>query len=693
MRITWKRMAVVSTGALLLSVVGQAKPTDATNPAKVDRPLASLPYTPSLDVASMDQKVNPCEDFYAYACGSWIARNPVPADQASWSVYGKLEDENQRFLWGALEDAAKPRKDRTIVEQEIGDYFAACMDEAAIEKAGLHPIQPELDAITKLRSIDDLPAYLAQSHLSNGHGMLFGFSADQDFANSEQVIAFADAGGLGLPDRDYYTKTDAKSVEIRAKYLDHVAEMLGLLGEPAAQARAHAEKIVAIETDLAKASLTRVEQRNPYNLYHKVDRAGLQALTPSFAWDRYLAGIGIGSINTINVEQPKFYTQMEAELKSVDLDTWKEYLSWHVVSSRAPYLSHKLADADFNFYSKYLRGIAQQKPRWKRCARFVDRDLGEALGQVFVKKTFGPEIKNRTVAMTQGIEKAMEEEVKTLAWMSPKTKDHAIEKLHTILNKVGYPEKWRDYSSVKIERNDFVGNVVRAETFESKRQLGKIGKPLDRGEWGMTPPTVNAYYNAQMNDINFPAGVLQPPLFDFRMDDAPNYGNTGATIGHELTHGFDDEGRQFDGKGNLRDWWTKKDAAQFEKRASCVVDQYAKYTIVDDIKINSKLTLGEDVADLGGTVLAYRAWKRATQNQQLSNVDGFSPDQRFFIGMAQWACENERDENKRVSAITNPHSPNQYRVNGVVSNMPEFAKAFSCKPTQPMVHASPCKVW
>jgi len=692
MRISWKLTVLFATAMTTGVALGRA-----TTPApsdKPERPLASMPYTPSLDPAAMDKSVDPCVDFYAYSCGGWIKENPIPPDQAHWSVYGKLADENVRFLWGALEEAAQPKPGRLPVEQQIGDYFAACMDEAAVEKAGAAPLRAELDTIAKMRSLTELPAFLGKEHLAmHGSGMLFGFGSTQDAADSNSVIAEAGAGGLGLPDRDYYVKTDKKSVEVRDKYLAHVAEMLALSGEPAATAKKHAQKILAFETTLAKASLTRVERRNPYNLYHKVDRAKLQAMTPSFKWDAYLTATGSPSLSTFNVDQPAFLAAVEKQLTAVDLDTWKAYLRWHLVSDRAPYLSKAFVDADFAFYSKYLRGVVAQRPRWKRCVHMVDRDLGEARGQVFVKKTFGADVKQRTVAMTAGVERAMESEIRALPWMGAKTKEQALGKLHTIVNKVGYPDKWRDYSSVKIARDDFAGDVARAGIFESRRELDKVGKPLDRGEWGMTPPTVNAYYNPQMNDINFPAGVLQPPLFDAKLDDAPNFGNTGATIGHELTHGFDDEGRQFDAKGNLRDWWTKEDGAQFEKRAACVSDQYAQYVIVDDIKINSKLTLGEDVADLGGTWLAYLAWKAATHGQKLQAIGGFSPEQRFFVGMAQWACENERPEDLRVNAVTNPHSPGKYRINGVVANMPEFAKAFACRAGQPMVRATPCKIW
>jgi endothelin-converting enzyme/putative endopeptidase len=523
--------------------------------------------------------------------------------------------------------------------------------------------------------------------------MLFGFGSNQDYADATSVIAFALAAGLGLPDRDYYTKTEAKSEETRQKYLEHVQKMFELLGDTPDAARASTKTVMEIETALAKASLTRVDKRDPYKLFHKMTRKQLEALNPSFGWERYLNDVGLSSVSEVNVTEPEFFKQLEAQLKSRKLADWKTYLRWHAAHAHAQYLSTPFVQANFEFYNKYLRGVTQLAPRWKRCVRSVDRELGQALGKVFVEKTFGPDMKQRTLSMTREIQKAMEGDIRQLTWMGDATKKQALEKLHGMVNKIGYPDQWRDYSSVRIARDDFAGSVSRAIEFESKRQLAKIGKPLDRGEWQMTPPTVNAYYDPQMNDINFPAGVLQPPLFDPKMDDAPNYGNTGATIGHELTHGFDDEGRQFDAKGNLHDWWTKEDAAQFEKRAQCVSDQYGQYTVVDDIKINSKLTLGEDVADLGGTILAYLAWKDASHGQTLQPIDGFTPDQRFFIGVAQWACGDERAESKRAGAITDPHSPDQYRINGVVSNMPEFGAAFSCKGGQPMVREKACRVW
>jgi len=640
----------------------------------------------------MDRSVDPCTDFFRYSCGAWVKKNPIPPDQARWDVYAKLAEDNQRFLWGILEQASKPAANRSLVEIEIGDFFYACMD--AVEKAGAAPLKPGLDEIAALKSTRELPAFLGREHLNiSGSHMMFGFGSNQDYADSSRVIAFATAGGLGLPDRDYYVKTDAKSQETRQKYVDHIQKMFELLGEDPQAAKTHAQTVMDIETALAKVSLTRVEKRDPYKQFHKMTRAQLQALTPAFQWTEYFKTSNVPDTSTINVTEPAFYKELQTLLQSRSLADWKTYLRWHLVHAEAPYLSSFFVGANFDFYNKYLQGLEEMPPRWKRCVRRVDADLGEALGQEFVRKTFGPDTKQRALIMTKGIEAAMESEIRQLPWMGDATKQRALEKLHGIVNKIGYPDKWRDYSSIKIGREDYFGDVERATAFESRRELAKIGKPVDRTEWEMTPPTVNAYYDPQMNDINFPAGVLQPPLFDPKVDDSPNYGDTGATIGHELTHGFDDEGRQFDAKGNLKDWWTKSDAQEFQQRADCVSEQYSSYIIVDDIKINGKLTLGEDVADLGGTFLAYLAWKSATKGQDLQPADGLSPDQRFFVGMAQWACGDERPETKRMDAITNPHSPLEYRVNGVVSNMPEFGQAFACRVGQPMVRAKPCKIW
>jgi putative endopeptidase len=690
---------MVHTGELMLSKLPVALAATALClvvmrlPAQeAAQPFQSMPYSPSLDLSSLDRSVDPCVDFYKFTCGGWQKKNPIPTDRASWSVYAKLGNDNEQFLWGILEADAKAT-DRTAVQQKVGDYFAACMNTAAIDALGVKPVQPGLARIDALKTRPELLTAIGSLHHEYQGSFFFGSSTDQDALDSSLVIVAVDAGGLGLPDRDYYLKTDDKSVKLREQYVAYIQKLMMLGGESAAQAKSDADATLRIETALAKASLTRVERRDPHNTYHMMTIEELGKIAPSFDWPRYFATQGAPGVAKVNVAQPEFIKAVQEELTTESLDALRGYLRFHLLTSAAPYLTHPLEQADFDFYSTTLRGVPAMPPRWKKCTRGVDGDLGEALGQEFVKRTFSADTKAKTQQMTEQVEAAMQHEIENLDWMSPATKQEALRKLKVIRNKIGYPDQWRDYTALEIKPDDYIGNVTRSYRFEDARQWHKLGKPVDRNEWGMTPPTVNAYFNSQMNDINFPAGVLQPPLYDTKLDDAPNYGNTGATIGHELTHAFDDEGRQFDDKGNLRDWWTAADAKGFEDRINCVRDQYAQYIVVDDIHINSKLTSGEDVADLGGTLLAYIAWKKQTAGQQLVSADGFTPDQRFFVGMAQWACENERPEVLRVRAITDPHSPGYARINGVVSNLPEFQKAFSCKAGQPMVHAPTCKVW
>jgi putative endopeptidase len=662
--------------------------------AEAQAPLESFPYTPGLDTSAMDRTADACVDFYQYACGGWLKANPIPPDQASWDVYRKLTDDNQRFLWGILDGLAKRTAGRNATQAKIGDYFAACMDEEAVEKRGLVPLQASLARIDRIATRRGLAPALAELHLATGDASLFfGFGSGQDYADATRVIAFASAGGLGLPDRDYYLKDDERSRDLRAKYVEHVARTFGLLGESAEDAKAHAATVMRIETALATATLTRVEQRDPYKLFHKMGRAELARLAPAFDWNAYLARLGVAHVKAFNVTQPAFFQALQKEIDTESLADLRAYLRWHVASAASPFLTRAFVEANFDFYSRTLRGVPEMRPRWKRCVSLVDSQLGEALGQEFVRRAFSPELKAKALRMTREIEQAMRTDIESLTWMGPQTKRQALAKLASLVNKIGYPDKWRDYSAVVVKRGDFYGNVERAQRFESRRDLRKIGKPLDRGEWNMTPPTVNAYYDPQMNDINFPAGVLQPPLYDPKMDDAPNYGDTGGTIGHELTHAFDDEGRKFDAHGNLREWWTAEDAKAFEARASCVVDQYAKYTVVDDIRINSQLTQGEDIADLGGLILAWMAWETETAGTKPESRDGLTPPQRFFVGYAQWACQNDRPENMRMKALTDPHSPPRYRVNGLVVNMPEFQEAFACKAGQPMVSEKRCRVW
>jgi putative endopeptidase len=684
--------------SLFLAVAVSLAAAPAPSTPQVSDP--PLPYSPSLDLASMDRSIDPCVDLYHYSCGGWQKKNPIPPDQTSWSVYGKLYQDNLTYLRGMLEQAAQPSEQRNAVTQKIGDFYAACMDDAAVEKRGVAAIQPELDAIGQLKSAKQLAPLLARLQVtyfrySYTSSMLFSAGSTQDPDDSEQVIAEVDQGGLGMPDRDYYTKDDAKTKETREHYLQHVQKVFQLIGDSPAAAAKSAATVLRLETALAKASLTRVERRDPHKLVHKMKLADLAQLAPGFDWAAYYREAQYPQFAILNVGAPEFIKQLNALLTSEPIDSWKAYLRFHVADTSSPYLASKFVEENFEFYRKYLRGATEQQPRWKRCVQYVNYGLGEALGQVYVARMFSPELKKSTLDMVQGIEQAMGQRIRALDWMSPQTKEQALLKLAGIRNKIGYPDTWRDYGSVKIARDDFAGNVERAHLFEGRRDIGKIGKPVDRGEWEITAPTVDAYYDPQMNDINFPAGVLQPPLYDPKMDDAPNYGDTGGTIGHELTHGFDDEGSQFDARGNLKDWWTKEDRAQFDARTKCVEEQYSGYVSVEDVHVNGMLTLGENVADLGGELLAYMAWKDATKGKTLNAVDGLTPEQRFFIGFAQWDCANERPEEMRVRATTDPHSPARYRINGVVVNMPEFAAAFSCKPDQPMVKPADkvCRIW
>ncbi len=638
----------------------------------------------------MDRSVDPCTDFFAYSCGGWIKKNPIPPDQSSWDTYSKMQDENLARLRSILEEASLPDAGRSAVSQKIGDYYASCIDEKAIDAKGVEPLKSRFNAIANIQSKSDLADIAAQMVRNN---VLFHFGSIQDFRDANQVIADADQGGLGLPDRDYYTKTDDKSKELRQKYLAHVQKMFELLGDKPDASSAEAQTVMRIETALAQGSMTRVERRDPKALDHKMTSAEFEKLAPQFGWNVYFTKVGLPSLASLNVSSPNFFKTLSQQLDKESLADWKTYLRWHLVHADAPFLSTPFVNENFAFYGKTLQGQEELQPRWKRCTEGVDNDLGEALGEAYVDKYFSPEAKDKVLKMVKEIEDAMQKDIDSLSWMSPATKQQALIKLHGVRNKIGYPDKWRDYSKLEIVRGDELGNVERSRKFEFNRQLDKIGKPVDRGEWQMTPPTVNAYYDPQMNDINFPAGVLQPPAYDPSSDAAPNYGDTGGTIGHELTHGFDDEGRQFDAQGNLRDWWTAQDGKEFQKRAACISNQYSNYTIIDDIKINGKLTLGEDVADLGGLLIAYNAWKEDTKNDKLEPIDDLTPEQRFFIGYGQSWCGQTRDETKRLRATVDPHSPEKYRTNGVVSNMPEFQEAFHCKAGQPMVNANRCRVW
>lgn len=651
-----------------------------------------IPYTPGLDIAAMDPSVDPCNDFYEYACGGWRKNNPIPADQSGWSVYAKLHQDNLGFLRGILESASQPSASRGESMQKIGDFYGACMDVAGIDRAGQVPVMPVLERIAQGAKRSGWAALLAEIHLVRGSAF-FRLEASQDFSEASAVITFLAAGGLGLPDRDYYIAADAHSVALRTAYVDHVTRLFSLAGESPQAAGRDALTVLRIETRLARASLTRVALRDPQKLNHRMTGAALHRLAPHFDWVAYLTDRGLGDVAVVNVTEPEYLREFDRILVSEPSSVLSTYLRWHALHDASPHLSGAFRHENFAFYSKTLRGQAEEKARWKTCVTMVDRQLGDALGREFIAKAFSSEQKQATLRMTRQIEAEMRKDIESLPWMSAGTKHEAVTKLDSIVNKIGYPDRWRDYTNLDIRPGDYFGNLQRASAFEVQRHVAKIGRPLDRAEWMMTPPTVNAYYDPQMNDINFPAGVLQPPLYDAAMDDAPNYGDTGGTIGHELTHGFDDEGRQFDAKGNLRDWWSAADAKAFETRTQCIVDQYAQYVVVDDLHINSHLTIGEDAADLGGLILAYNAWKSETENKTLTSREGMTPDQRFFVGYAQWACENSRPESERLQVRTDPHSPGRYRVNGLVVNMPEFERAFACHKGDAMVRENRCRVW
>jgi putative endopeptidase len=662
---------------------------------------ASGPKSPSerrvFDPSLVDKAIDPCENFYLYSCNGWFKRNPLPPDQTAYGRFTELHEFNRLHLKQILEAAASAQPDsRSPNEQKIGDEYASCIDTAAINKLGLKPLQPELDRIAALKSVGDLPAELAHLH-QIGVNAFFGMGSGQDFADASQVIVFYSAGGLGLPERDYYTRSDSKSVEQRKQYVDHVHKILVLAGESDAQSAKDADTVLALETRLAKASLTVTEQRDPQNLNHPGDVATFAKLLTHFSLPEYTAAAKAPAAGKINDTEPKFFAEFNAIMADTPLDQLKTYLRWHLIHSYAGISLPEAFDKEnWNFYSHVLNGAEQQQERWKRCTSRIDYELMDALGQAYVAKYFPPEEKQSALNMTLAIEQAMGKDIEGLDWMSAETKAKAKEKLHTVMNKIGYPDKWRDYSKLEIVRGDFQGNQERAHEFEFARDLAKIGKPVDKGEWVISPPTVDAYYDPQQNNINFPAGILQPPFYSDKEDAAANYGDMGSTIGHELTHGFDDEGRQFDKDGNLKDWWTKDDGKKFNDRAQCMVKQYDAIEAVPGVHLNGKLTLGENLADLGGLWLAWLAWLDKAETAHLDmneKMDGYTPEQRFWVAYAQQWCTQTRPEQLRTQAQTNEHAPDEYRTNSVLQDLPEFAKSFSCKKTARMVSANPCRVW
>ena len=687
---------ILSVGIATSQAVGQAPATPAPQSAE-SKPAPQ--GGPRFDVNNLDKSADPCTDFYQYACGGWLAHNQIPPDKSSWGRFNELDESNRAILHKIMEQAAAPNPKRDALEQKYGDYYASCMDEKTIDAKGIAPLRGELERITRMKNKEALPAELAHLH-SLGVNAAFAFRSDQDFKDSSQEIAEADQGGLGLPERDYYFKTDPKSEEQRQQYAKHVANMFRLLGETPQAAEADAKTVMEMETAMAKGSLNNTQRREPANIYHKMTEKELAGLSPAFDWKKYLVSVQVPQVESLNVAVPDFVRALQQLIADQPLENWKTYLRWRLVHSQAIVLPTPFVKENFDYYGKTLRGQEQDEPRWKRCVRYTNTALGEAVGQKYVDLTFGVEGKARTMKMIRALEAALADDIQQLPWMTEETKKQALVKLAGIANKIGYPDKWRDYSSLKVVRGDAVGNNERGNAFEFRRQLNKIGKPVDRNEWQMSPPTVNAYYDAQMNDINFPAGILQPPFYDNNMDDAVNFGGIGAVIGHELTHGFDDEGRQFDVKGNLKDWWTPQDGKEFEKRASCIADEYSQFVAVkdpkdpkNDVHVNGKLTLGENTADNGGLRIAYMALMDTLAGKPQPPIDGLTAAQRLFLGWGQVWCEKMRPEFSRVLALTNEHAASPFRVNGVVSNMPEFQKAYSCKADAPMVRHPACRVW
>jgi len=648
------------------------------------------------NLADLDRSVKPCEDFYDFAVGGWKKANPIPAAYSRWGSFNILRDHNEDALRAILEDAAKDKKPIAGSNwQKIGDYYASCMDESGIEAAGLKPLEPELERIA---AIHDAASFQAEVALLQREGVnaVFEFGSEQDFKDSTRVIAAAAQGGLGMPDRDYYTREDEKSKEQRAAYVRHVANMFKLLGEAETAAQANANKVMQIETELAKSSMTRVDRRDPDKVYHKMTVAQLQELAPAISWEAFFKEIGAPAFVELNVSQPEFFEELNLQWNSVAPAEWKTYLRWQLVHAMARSLPAKFVEENFDFYGKVLTGTTEILPRWRRCTQGADGALGQALGQFYVERAFPPEAKAKATAMVKNLTAALREDITGLDWMSATTKEQATKKLDAIQLKIGYPDKWRDYSGLRVDRGPYVKNVIRSSEFDTDFELGKIGKLLDRKEWRISPPTVNAYYSSQRNEIVFPAGILQPPFFDPNRDDALNYGAMGAVIGHELTHGFDDQGSKFDAQGNRNNWWTPEDLKNFQARGECIVKQFAGFEVEPGLHENGKLVEGESIADLGGLTIAYAALQKSFEGKPKSGeIDGFTPDQRFFLGWAIMWEGNTRPEFARLITQTDPHPLDHFRVNGPLSNMPAFAKAYGCAANTAMVRpeGARCRIW
>lgn len=645
------------------------------------------------DLTRMDNSVEACTDFFQYANGTWLKNTEIPASESRWGSFNILAKNNRDILREVVEKSSATKAAKSSDTQLIGDFYASCMDETAIEKADIKPLNPYFKKISKISTKEDLVKLIAEMHNSGVPGV-FGFGGGADLKNSSMVIANASQGGLSLPNRDYYTNNDAKSKETREKFVEYMTNMFKLAGDSPENAAANAKTVMDIQTRLANASLPPVELRNPDNRYHKMSLTEAQKISPNLSWEAYMSARGVPTVTEINIGQPAFFEEVNKMLTDVSTDDWKTYLRWMTINDAAPLLSKAFVDENFNFYSKYLSGTKEQQPRWRRCVAATDGNLGEALGQEYVKKAFTPQAKARMDELISNLFAAMKVRINDLEWMSGTTKKEAQVKLSTFKRKIGYPDVLRGYKGLEIDRKSYFDNAENSGEFQIKRNLQDIGKPVDKTRWGMTPPTVNAYYNPVQNEIAFPAGILQPPFFNFAADDAINYGAIGGVIGHEISHGFDDQGSKFDAEGNFKSWWTDEDRAKFDERAACVVKQFDEYEVQPKLFINGKLTLGENIGDLGGLAVAYTAFQKSLEGKpRPENIDGFTPEQRFFLGWAQVWATKSTPEAEALQVKTDPHALARWRVNGPISNMPQFVEAFNCKQGQPMIKKDICNIW
>ncbi len=682
---------------LLVLVLAAACATAPPDPLPIETPRPRpLLGENGLDLSQIDRSVGPCEDFYEYANGGWRKTHPLPPIYSRYGRFEEVSERNRETLRAILESSARETTaEAGSATRKLGDFWSACMNETAIEAQGVDPIRADL---ARIDGIADRAGVAAEIHRQQQRGIapLFRFLAQNDFKNSKQIIAAVAQGGLGLPDRDYYLRDEEKFASVRKQYVEHVAKQFTLAGAEAAKAATDAERVIALETQLARASMPRVDQRNPENVYHIHPVAELQSLAPLFQWSAFFSSAGLADLATINVAQPEFFKEANRLLDEAPLESWKAYLRWNLIDSAAPYLSSAFVNQDFAFRGKVLSGQQEIQPRWQRCVRAADQFTGEILGQEYVRRAFTPEAKAKMNALIDNLVAALREDLPALTWMGPETKQAALAKLEAFRRRIGYPDKWIDYASLNFGRDSFVANVGAAQEFRVRRAAGRVGKPDDPDEWGfMTPPTVNASYNPARNNITFPAGILQPPFYDPYADDAYNYGGIGTVIGHEMTHGFDDQGAKFDAEGNLRNWWSESDLKNFQASAKCISKHYGEWPVEENLKLQGDLVTGEAIADLGGATLALRAYRKSLEGNGRKTLDGFTPEQRFFLGFAQVWGQNMAPAEARRRALTDPHAPGPARVNLTVRNMPEFQDAWSCpigaKMTLP--EAERCGIW